>query len=194
MSSTRGTDRAILALAAVLASGLWAISWGFNAQTAEGNLAVLGLSEGEWRALLNPALLTAVAASITWAAPRRRADGVLIVGGLIAMLAGNLLEFGVSGRPMLTDLGWLILLVGGAVALLGMGAVVTAGVSQVSQRRALGAIAGVAVVLATGLAAVAVPAVASVALLPIADGLWRAAQGEVSPEARTSGAVAPAYG
>ena len=112
-----------LGLAGVFGGALWILSWVGNAQTDEGNRDYLGLVEGDWRALLNVALLAFGLA--VWGVHRRyghelRRFGSIAVTaallGLAGVLAGNVLEFGLNGGEIWLDEGWAVFLVGGGVA------------------------------------------------------------------------------
>ncbi len=100
------------------AAGLlvWVLSWLANGQTEEGNVTYFGLTEGEWRALLNPGtLLLALGA---WYGLRGAARWLTLTG-LGILLVGNVVEFGLRGEPLWVDGGWLIFLLGFLVTLAG---------------------------------------------------------------------------
>ena len=101
------------------AAGLlvWFLSWLANGQTEEGNVTYLGLTEGEWGALLNPG--TVLLALGAWYGLRGAARWVTLMG-LGIVLAGNLVEFGVWGNALWVDGGWLIFLLGCLVTLAGL--------------------------------------------------------------------------
>ena len=101
------------------AAGLlvWALSWLANGQTEEGNVTYLGLTEGEWRALLNPG--TVLLALGAWYGLRGAARWVTLTG-LGIVLVGNVVEFGVRGDALWVDGGWLIFLLGCVVTLAGL--------------------------------------------------------------------------
>jgi hypothetical protein len=112
-----------LGLAGVLGGVLWIVSWLGNAGTDEGNKDYAGLVEGDWRALLNLALLASGAA--VWGVHRRfgpelgrfasiAATAALV--GLAIALVGNVLEFGLDGGEIWLDEGWAFVLIGGAIA------------------------------------------------------------------------------
>ena len=90
----------------MLGAAVWWTSWILNGFTRDGTVAVLGLSERGWRTVANAALLSFMGglAGIA-AAHASRADKVAIVGfrttllGLVAMLAGNVIEFWVADYP-----------------------------------------------------------------------------------------------
>ena len=104
-------------LAAILGAAIWWTSWILNSFTKDGSVAVLGLSERGWRTVANLALLsfTGGLAGIT-AAHASRAGKVAFVGflttllGLVAMLAGNVIEFWVAADPggFMTLVGLLV--------------------------------------------------------------------------------------
>jgi hypothetical protein len=103
----------------VTAAGLlvWVLSWLGNRQTEEGSVTYLGLTEGEWRSLLNPgAVLLALGA---WYGLRGAARRVTLTG-LGIVLVGNVVEFGVWGDGSWVDGGWLIFLLGCLVTLAGL--------------------------------------------------------------------------
>jgi hypothetical protein len=102
-----------------VAAGLlvWVLSWLANGQTEEGNVTYLGLTEGEWRALLNPG--TVLLALGAWYGLRGAARWVTLMG-LGIVLAGNVVEFGVWGDALWVDGGWLIFLLGCLVTLAGL--------------------------------------------------------------------------
>ena len=101
------------------AAGLlvWILSWLANGQTEEGNVTYLGLTEGEWRALLNPG--TVLLALGAWYGLRGAARWVTFTG-LGIVLVGNVVEFGVWGDALWVDGGWLIFLLGCLVTLAGL--------------------------------------------------------------------------
>ena len=120
-----------LGLAAALGVAVFVVSWAGNSRTEEGNASYLGLEEGDWRALLNPVF----AVWIVWFwRTRERAGRVGEIGawlagaGLVAILVGNLLEFGPLGEPFLPEdppgsgswsWGWAPMLVAAPVTLAG---------------------------------------------------------------------------
>jgi hypothetical protein len=176
--------RSQLALPAlVLTAGLaWSVVWGFNGQTDAGTLRVLGLGEGEWRAMLNPALVAVLAAALAWAASRPRSAGALIVvAGLGAMVAGNLLAFGLTGSPTpASAIGGPVFVAGAAAAVVGLALVIGRSAARLSGRRWLGVAAGVGTALVVGVMSIAAPPAAALALIPLADVLaqGRGATGE----------------
>lgn len=101
-------------LAAMLGAVVWWTSWILNGFTRDGAVAVLGLSERGWRTVANAALVFFICglAGIA-AAHASRAGKVAFVGflttllGLVAMLAGNVIEFWVAHDP-----GGFMILVG----------------------------------------------------------------------------------
>ena len=101
------------------AAGLlvWVLSWLANGQTEEGNVTYLGLTEGEWRALLNPG--TVLLALGAWYGLSGAVRWVTLTG-LGIVLAGNVVEFGVWGDALWVDGGWLIFLLGCLVTLAGL--------------------------------------------------------------------------
>jgi hypothetical protein len=114
-------------LAAALGGLVWTASWLLNGQTAEGNRAVLGLTEGNYRALLNPALLFFILGLVATYRRRGARFGRLGLVGLVVaflgytlFLVGNVVEFGLIGVPWQPDLGWAIVLPSFLVIPLGM--------------------------------------------------------------------------
>jgi hypothetical protein len=99
-----------LASIALIAGGIvWAVSW-FMVVFAEDE--VLGLSEGAWRALLNPALVALMfGAWIFYVRLGSAAAGLGLVAaalvelGLLGMLVGNVMEYGLTGDGY-TEAGW----------------------------------------------------------------------------------------
>ncbi len=102
-------------LAALLGGLVWTISWLLNSQTAEGNRAVLGFTEGNLRAMLNLPLLLLLAGLVglyRLHAGRCGKLGVLGFGltllGMALLLVGNVTEYGLLGDP--TDgRGWALI-------------------------------------------------------------------------------------
>ena len=114
-------------IAAVAGGALWIVSWLGNSQTDEGNRDYLGLVEGDWRALLNPVLVTFLVA--VWAADRRfghdlgragEAAAAAAAVGLALALAGNVIEFGLLGGDVWHDVGWALVILGAPIALVGL--------------------------------------------------------------------------
>jgi len=93
-------------LAAMLGAAVWWASWILNGFTKDGSVTILGLSERGWRTVANAALLSFIGclAGIA-AAHASRAGKVAIIGflttllALVAMLAGNVIEFWVASDP-----------------------------------------------------------------------------------------------
>jgi hypothetical protein len=93
---------------ALIVGGLvWTISWFMSGLRDD---AVLGLEEGRWRALLNPALV--LLAGGIWVYYMRLASAAAGLGllataivelGLVGMLVGNVLEFGLLGEGFLAE-------------------------------------------------------------------------------------------
>ena len=114
------------ALALITGGVGWAVLWFLVAFTDGGAERVLGVSEVGWRALLNPVLL-ALAAGVLVFAMRlaSRAGGlgflstVVVELGLLAMLAGNVAEFGLWGDGF-AESGWTVFLAGALVAVVGL--------------------------------------------------------------------------
>ena len=109
-------------LAAMLGAAVWWTSWILNGFTRDGTVAVLGFSERGWRTVANAALLSFIGGLAGLAAAHpSRAGRVAIVGflttllGLVAMLAGNVIEFWVAADP-----GWLMFLFGLLVQPIGL--------------------------------------------------------------------------
>ena len=113
-------------LAALLGGLVWTISWLLNAQTAEGNRAVLGLTEGNLRAMLNLPVLLLLAGLVglyRLHAGRCGKLGILGFGltllGMALLLVGNITEYGLLGDP--TDgRGWALIGFGFLVIPVGM--------------------------------------------------------------------------
>ncbi len=102
-------------LAAMLGGLMWTGSWLLNAQTLEGNRAFLGLTEGNYRAMLNPALLGMLFGLVGMYALHARRFGKLGKIGFamsflsLAMgLVGNVVEFGLIGE-VTRSFGWFIM-------------------------------------------------------------------------------------
>ena len=102
-------------LAAMLGGLMWTGSWLLNAQTLEGNRAFLGLTEGNYRAMLNPALLGMLFGLVGMYALHAERFGKLgKIGfatsflGLAMGLVGNLVEFGLIGE-VTRSIGWFIM-------------------------------------------------------------------------------------
>src|SRR5919199_280025 len=100
--------------AALLGGLVWIISWLLNSQTAEGNRAVLGFTEGNLRAILNLPLLLLLAGLLghyRLHAGRAGKLGILGFGltllGMVLLLVGNVMEFGLAGDPT-DDRGWVV--------------------------------------------------------------------------------------
>lgn len=108
------TRRALSLAAAAVGLPLFAVTWEFaGGRTEQGTKDYLGLSEGEWRALLNVALVLLLLA--IW--PLRRSAGQptrlgfqLAALGLVVMLVANLIEFGLWGRGINEEVGAAFLL------------------------------------------------------------------------------------
>lgn len=114
------------AAAAVAAALVWVAAWAISGATDEGNREALGLTEGQARALMNPALavfllaLRAVHAEQREGARRLSAAGALLTAaGLAVALAGNLVEFGVTGEGV-SVWGWAPFVLGILVAAVGL--------------------------------------------------------------------------
>jgi len=165
----------------VLAAGLaWSIVWGFTGQTDGGTLRVVGLGEGEWRAMLTPSLVAVLVAALAWAASGPRSAGaLLVVSGLGAMVAGNLLAFGLAGSPTpAAAIGGPAFVSGAAAAVVGLALVMGRSAARLSGRRSLGLTAGVGTALGVGVMSIAAPPAAALALIPLVDVL---AQGRSKP-------------
>ncbi len=107
----------------MLGGVLWIVSWTFNAFTADGTKAVMGLSERGWRTFLNPALLFLIAGFVGLQARQpgpgkaQKAGSITGVVGLVLMIVGNVAEFWVL-QPA-DHRGWHAFLTG--VVILGTG-------------------------------------------------------------------------
>lgn len=104
--------------AVMFASVVWVVSWLLNSQTADGNRAVLGLTEGNYRAILNPTLLLIVLGLFgLYQVHKSRMSTLGLIGfwatglSLAAWLVGNILEFGLFGLYWLPDVGWIVIIV-----------------------------------------------------------------------------------
>ena len=120
----------------IAGSTIWLVSWLLNGQTADGTVAVLGLSERGWRRLLDPGTLFLMAGLCGFHRRRHLRYGrlglagfVTAQSGLAAILIGNFVEFWIGGwlyvdRPgefKPTDhIGWGVFLLGVAIALIGL--------------------------------------------------------------------------
>jgi hypothetical protein len=172
---TRLVARA-LAAAILVAGCLWAISWGFIAQTDGGTVRVLGLAEGAWRALLNPALAIIVAGAALTARRQPTAPSLVLLVGLAAMLVGNIVEFGLLGRATpIAGAGPAIFLAGAGAAIAALGWGAGRAVSAVTRRPRLAVATGVSAAAAVAIMTVAAPAAAALAVLALVDALWQAA-------------------
>ena len=109
----------------MLGGVLWMASWYANGLTEEGTQQALGLTERQLRLLLIPALVLMLAG--LWAILRRyrqttggvaSAGAALGAAGLVTMILGNALEFGLSDGALL-DEGEGIFVAGALIALLG---------------------------------------------------------------------------
>jgi hypothetical protein len=104
--------------AAMCGGIVWVISWFLNSQTADGNRTVLGLTEGNYRAILNPTfLLIALGLFGLYQVHKSRVNTLGLIGfwvtglSLTAWLIGNILEFGLFGVYWLPDIGWIVIVV-----------------------------------------------------------------------------------
>lgn len=109
---------------AMLGGALWMVSWTFNAFTADGTRAVMGLSERGWRTVLNPALLFFLAGLAGLYAKQAgrmgkvgRTGFFIGVVGLMTTIVGNVAEFWIL-EPA-DHRGWHIFLTG--LVILGTG-------------------------------------------------------------------------
>lgn len=170
--------RRVLAGAIGLAGIAWAVAWGFNAQAAEGSRAVLGLAEGEWRAVLNPALGVLLIGALT-SLPTRSPAGaaqsgasVLILAGLALILFGNVAEFGLLGdRQPTADLGWSAFAAGALLAATGVGALAAAMIRLPRPRPALRLSLAMLTTIIALAVAVAVPAAMAILATGLMDAL-----------------------
>lgn len=103
--------------AAIFGGIVWVVSWLLESQTAEGNRAVLGLTEGNYRAILNPTLLLiALGLFGLYRVHKSRLNTLGLIGfwvtgmSLTAWLIGNVLEFGLFG-VLFWPYGWGVVLV-----------------------------------------------------------------------------------
>ena len=104
--------------AVMFAGVVWVVSWLLNSQTADGNRAVLGLTEGNYRAILNPTLFLLVLGLFgLYQVHKSRLSTLGLIGfwvtglSLTAWLIGNILEFGLFGVYWLPDVGWIVIVV-----------------------------------------------------------------------------------
>lgn len=162
MTSTR--SRRLLALAVVPAAVAWAVAWGFIGQLRDGS--------GAWHATLTPALGVILAAVIAWAAVRRGPAAATVVIGIGAMLAGNLLAFGLVGQGTpVAGAGNVIFLAGAAITVIAPGLMIGSSIARATGRSMLGVALGFTVIPVLAVTALAVPAAASLALFPLVDAL-----------------------
>ena len=119
-----------------LGSAIWLVSWLLNGQTADGSVAVLGLSERGWRRLLDPGTLFLMAGLFGFHKRNRQRYGklgfaafVIIQIGLAVLLVGNVIEFWIGewlyvdtpGEFKPTDhIGWTVFLLGHLIGLVGL--------------------------------------------------------------------------
>ena len=103
--------------AAIFGGIVWVVSDLLQSQTAEGNRAVLGLTEGNYRAILNPALLLiALGLFGLYRVHKSRLNTLGLIGfwvtgmSLTAWLIGNVLEYGLFGVFWLV-VGWIVVIV-----------------------------------------------------------------------------------
>ena len=96
---------------------VWVVSWLLNSQTVDGNRTVFGLTEGNYRAILNPTLfLIALGLFGLYQVHKPHLNSWGVIGfwitglSLTAWLVGNILEFGLLGVYWLPDIGWPILI------------------------------------------------------------------------------------
>lgn len=120
------TTRRRAGLALIVGGLVWTASWFLNALTEDGARTVLGLGEGELRALLNPALV--LLAGGIWVFYVRFggfAGGLGLLGattvvvGLLGMLVGNIVEVGLWGEGFL-DAGWRLFVPAALLCLAGL--------------------------------------------------------------------------
>ena len=100
-------------LAALAGGVLWLAAWLLSTRTFGYDQRFLGLSEGQYRALLNPALLLLLFALGGFYQHGRgcharlsRLGFLLAAAGLLGLLIGNLLEYGLLGALFLAEIGW----------------------------------------------------------------------------------------
>jgi hypothetical protein len=169
--------RRTLAVAVAAAGLVWAAAWGFGAQAADGSRLVLGLGEGEWRAVLNPALATTLLAAIVTLPlrarlPARAAASALLLAGLALVLGGNLLEFGLDGaRQPTANLGWATFIAGWVTTALGAGTLAATSIPFRRPRPLLRATLAPAGTLLLITAAIAVPAAVAMLATVLVDAL-----------------------
>jgi hypothetical protein len=165
-----------LAAAILVAGGLWAVSWGFIAQTDGGTIRALGLPEGSWRALLNPALAVIVVGAAVMARRQPTLLSLVLLVGLATMLIGNIGAFGLVGHPTpIVGAGQVIFLAGGAAAVVALGWAAGRAAAAATRRRGVIAAAGVLTAAVVAIMIVAAPAAAALAVLALVDALWQAA-------------------
>jgi hypothetical protein len=120
--SATGSRRSALAL--IVGGLIWTVSWFMVALADDGT--ALGLGEGEWRALLNPALV--LIAGGAWAFYVRFGGfaaglGLLgtatVIGALAVMLAANVVEVGLWGEGW-SDAAWRVFVPAGLVCVVGL--------------------------------------------------------------------------
>ena len=189
MTSPR--SRRLLALAVVPAALTWAVAWGFIGETRDGSVAALGLDRGAWHAVLTPAIAVILAAVMAWAAHRRGPAAATLVVGIGAMLAGNLLAFGLVGQGTpVAQVGGTILLVGAAATAIAPGLLIGGAIRRATGRGVSGVAIGAAAVPVLAIIALAVPAAASLALFALVDALLQPAS--AAERATPAGALATA--
>ena len=174
MHAVRSSHRP-LAVALLFAAPMWAVVWGLGGAGTAGTSASEGVSPATWRALLHPALVVLVAATARWATLAPTSSRLLTLAGVTLVLLGNVLEFGLGGRPTpLAGIGAAVLGTGAVVALAGMAWTVGSAARGTSGRLSLGLGAGIGSALGVAVMTFAAPAAAAIAVIPLVDALWRA--------------------
>ena len=117
---------------ALLGGLLWTASWLLNVSLTDssGEGTRLGLTEGNARAILNPAILLIIVGVLAFqrwverrpSVSRAGAAALVTILGLLLLLTGNLLEFGVYGTSPLQseDPGFAVFSLGLLVTLIGL--------------------------------------------------------------------------
>jgi hypothetical protein len=189
--------RARIALVPIVAiAGVaWALVWGLNGATSDGPFRIPELDAGS-RALLNPALVAVFVAAVAWASGVARSAGsMLVVVGLGAMIAGNVLAFGLVGAPTpMSGLGGPAFVAGAAATVAGLALQVGRAAARSSGRALLGGSAGVGTAVGITVMTIAVPPAASLALFPLIDALLQGRDDVPAPAPAPRLRVAEAQG
>ena len=120
----------------LLGAAFWVAAWVLIAQTQDGSVAVLGLSERGWRRSLDPSTLMLMTGLLGFHAANRQRYGrlglaafaiaefgfaLVLIGNVIEFWIGGLLYAEVPGGFVPTDhIGWAVFLVGLLVVFAGL--------------------------------------------------------------------------